>query len=229
VAYATDLTDAQFALVAPLFRRQQPSDFLTLQTQLRPIKTSWTTAHTRHVMRRISLFVCFVLTLASHLPFPSLALAQGSVKPTPESLMERMTGEWVMKGTIDNAEVTHDVNVDRILARQYVRIHEVSRERDAAGAPAYEAWIHIAWDKENEEFVVMWLDNTGVTNFSPAGVGHGKPDGEKIPFIWRLADGSGIHNTLAYERASDTWSWMIDNLDKSGKVSPFARVTLTRK
>lgn len=182
-----------------------------------------------HQMRRIFLFVCLTVGLVLHLGFPRMALAQASLKPTPESLMDRMIGVWVMQGTIDNEKVTHDVYVDRILNRQYVRIHEVAREKDAAGEPAYEAWIHIAWDKANEEYVVMWLDNTGITNFSSDGVGHGKPDGDRIPFIWHLADGSGIHNTFAYDRASDTWSWKIDNLDKSGKSSPFGRVTLKRK
>jgi len=169
------------------------------------------------------------LGFAFALSLPIMALAQDSAKPTPEYLMEKMTGKWIMRGTIDNKKVTHDVNVDLILNRQYVRIHEVSREKDASGKPEYEAWIHIAWDKTNEEFVVMWLDNTGVTNFSPDGVGHAKPDGDRIPFIWKLADGSGIRNTFAYDRANNTWSWKIDNVDKTGKSSPFGSVTLKRK
>jgi hypothetical protein len=179
--------------------------------------------------RPVFHLVVLVLAIASQLQFPCTAIAQDSAKPNPEILMDKMTGEWVMKGTIGGKEVTHDVYVDRILKRQYVRIHEVSREKDADGGNTYEAWIHIAWDKENEEFVVMWLDNTGTTNFSADGVGHGKLDGERIPFVWKLADGSGIHNTFAYERASDTWSWKIDNVDKSAKSSSFARVTLKRK
>jgi len=184
------------------------------------------------VLRNL-LFVSTVLVFASGSSLPSLALHQESkkhsAKPNPEFLMEKMTGKWIMRGTINDEKVTHDVTVDRILNRQYIRIHEVSREKDASGKPAYEAWIHIAWDKANQEFVVMWLDNTGVTNFPANGVGHGKPAGDRIPFIWKLADGSGIHNTFAYERASNTWSWKIDNLDKSGKSSPFAKVTLKRK
>lgn len=180
-------------------------------------------------MRRILFSACLVPTLATFSSFPSSALAQNSVKHAPELTMQRMAGEWLMQGTIDNQVVTHDIHVDQILNRQYVRIHEVSREKNAAGEPEYEAWVHIAWDKANEEYVVMWLDNTGVTNFSADGVGHGKPDGERIPFIWKLADGSGIHNTFAYDRASDTWSWQIDNVDKAGKISPFARVILKRK
>ncbi len=67
--------------------------------------------------------------------------------------MEKMSGEWVMTGTIDEKEVIHDVIVDRILKRQYLRIHEVSREKDADGQPEYEAWIHIAWTKKT---LSMW-------------------------------------------------------------------------
>jgi hypothetical protein len=182
-----------------------------------------------HQIRRILASLCLVFGLAAPLGFSGIALAQASEAPTPESLMGKMAGEWLMQGTIDDEKVTHDVSVDLILNRQYVRIHEVAREKDAAGEPAYEAWIHIAWDKANGEFVVMWLDNTGVTNFSPDGVGHGRPEGDRIPFIWKLADGSGIHNTFAYDRASDTWSWSIDNVEKSGQSSPFGRVTLKRK
>jgi len=180
-------------------------------------------------MRRILALAVLALTLAAPSPFHRRAVAEDSIKPNPESQLDRLTGEWVMTGTIRNREITHDVFVDRILRRQYLRIHEVSREKNSDGEVSYEAWIHIAWDKDNQEFVVMWLDSTGTTNFSANGVGHGKPDGDRIPFVWKLADGSGIHNTFAYDRANDTWSWKIDNVDKYGSISAFARVTLKRK
>jgi hypothetical protein len=175
------------------------------------------------------LFVPLIFGVVSVASLPNLTLAQDSGKLTHEFLMEKMTGKWVMRGTIDNEKVTHDVTVDRILNKGYVRIHEIARERDAQGQPAYEAWIHLSWDKTNNEFAVMWLDNTGITNFSADGVGHGKPDGDSIPFIWKLADGSGIRNTFAYDRKTDSWSWSIDNVDKTGKSSPFGRVSLKRK
>lgn len=147
----------------------------------------------------------------------------------PASLLDKMLGKWVMTGTIAGQDVTHDVTVDRILNRQYIRIHEISRELDADGEPAYEAWIHIAWDKEKAEYAVMWLDNTATTNFAEEGVGHGKPDGDKIPFVWKSSDGSGIHNTFAYNGKNDTWTWAIDNVDESQKRSQFARLTLNSK
>ncbi len=179
----------------------------------------------KHVPARWGLIV----TLASMSLYSPMAHAQNTVPPTPELLMDKMTGAWVMTGTIGKEQVTHEVDVDWILKRQYIRIHEVSREKDDDGELAYEAWIHIAWDKDNAEYVVMWLDNTGTTNFAAAGVGHGKPVGDRIPFVWTFADGTGIHNTFAYDRTSDTWSWTIDSVDKSEKRSPFARVTLKRK
>jgi hypothetical protein len=74
----------------------------------------------------------------------------------------------------------------------------------------------------------MWLDNTAATNFAAEGVGHAKPDGDRIPIIIRDVDGTGIHTTFAYDRAKDTWSWTIDNVDKYGKSSSFARLTLKR-
>ena len=77
--------------------------------------------------------------------------------------------------------------------------------------------------------MVLWLDSTAVTDFAPEGIGHGRPDGDRIPFAWRDADGGGLRNSMAYDRAKDTWSWAIDNLDKAGKATPFARVTLSRK
>ena len=170
-----------------------------------------------------------LLTLSLTLLFCPMTLAQSPVVSARDALLEKLTGHWVMTGTIGKHAVTHDVDVDWILKRQYIRIHEVSREKDDDGEFAYEAWIHIVWDKENAEYVVMWLDNTGTTNFAAAGVGHGKPDGDRIPFVWKSADKSGIWNTLAYDRASETWSWTIKNVDKSGTPSSFAKVTLKRK
>lgn len=183
---------------------------------------------TQRVCQHVLSLSCTFLVLILILFYSPFVQAQESATPRYDFLMDKLSGEWVMTGTIDGKEVTHDVHVDSILKRQYLRIHEVSREKEADGQPEYEAWIHIAWDKENAEYVVMWLDNTATTNFSPEGVGHGKPDGDRIPFVWKSADGSGIRNTFKYDRASETWTWEIDNVDQSEKTSPFARVTLKR-
>jgi hypothetical protein len=173
--------------------------------------------------RRLLATFAFTLLVAS------AARAQHQPTSAPEALMDKMTGRWVMTGTIGKKATTHDVDVDWVLKREYIRIHEVSRDKDADGGIGYEAWIYLVWDAKKSEYAVMWLDNTAATNFAAEGIGHAKPDGDRIPFIFKEADGSGIHTTFAYDRANETWSWTIDNVDKSGKRSSFANLTLTRK
>ena len=171
----------------------------------------------------------FVVALIFTVLVARAALAQEHAASAPEALLDRMTGHWVMTGTIGKKPTTHDVDVDWVLEREYIRIHEVSRDKDPGGGIGYEAWIYVVWDAKNGEYAVMWLDNTAATNFAPDGIGHAKQDGDRIPFIFKDAEGNGIRTTFAYDRTKDSWSWTIDNVDKSGNASSFAKLTLARK
>ncbi len=169
-----------------------------------------------------------VLSLSAACAAPSVPKP---LAPSPESdphreLLDRMTGHWVLRGTIANEETTHDVDAFWVLNREYVQIHEVSRERDADGKPRYEAIVHVVWDPNAGETSCLWLDNTAAPTFSMDGVGRAKPATDAIPFVFTGA-GGGIRTTFAYDRARDEWSWTIDN-ESNGKLSPFARVKLTR-
>jgi len=144
------------------------------------------------------------------------------------ALLEKMTGHWVLRGTIAKAQATHDVDAEWVLDKEYIQIHEVSREKGANGKPAYEAIVHVVWDPKVGEYACLWLDTTGVATFPEAGVGHAKPTGDAIRFRFTDPAGGGINTTFAYDRGKDAWSWSIDN-DEKGKITPFARVTLTRR
>ena len=65
------------------------------------------------------LFVALALT---SLVAPA-ALAQNRVTNAPEALLDKMTGHWVMTGTIRRKPTTHDVDADWVLKREYIRIH----------------------------------------------------------------------------------------------------------
>jgi len=145
----------------------------------------------------------------------------------PTSLFEHLAGTWVLRGTIDNKQTTHDVDAELVLNRGYVRLHEVSREKDAAGAPAYEALVFISVDRKSGDFAILWLDNTGSGGLSPDGIGRGKPTGNSIPFLFKTGNGGAFHTTFIYAPGSDTWQWVMDD-ESGGKLEPFARVTLTR-
>jgi hypothetical protein len=41
-------------------------------------------------------------------------------------------------------------------------------------------------------------------------------------------DGGAFHTTFVYSPATDTWHWLMDD-ETSGKLEPFARVTLTKR
>src|SRR5262245_15133169 len=133
-------------------------------------------------MRMHRLFSAVALAV---LIAPPIHAQRAGASVSPDALLDKMTGHWVMTGIIASKPTTHDVDVDWILKREYLRIHEVSREKDATGGPAYEAWIYFVWDAKANEFAILWLDNTAAFNFSADGIAHAKPDGDRIPILFK--------------------------------------------
>ena len=146
----------------------------------------------------------------------------------PDSVFDRLIGNWVLSGTIARQQTTHDVTFEWMLGREYVKMHEVSREKAPNGGPAYEAVVLFARDPRSGEYACMWLDNTGVSAFEQAGVGRGAVKGDSIPFLFRYTATDLFHTTFVYDRKQDTWQWHMDN-DSSGVRRPFARVILRRR
>jgi hypothetical protein len=145
-----------------------------------------------------------------------------------DSLFDRLIGHWVLRGTIARQATTHDVTFDWVLGREYVQMHEVSRERTANGSPAYEAVVLFGRDPRSGEYACLWLDNTAATAFDPQGTGRGTVAGDSVPFVFHYTSTAGFHTTFLYSRATDSWQWHMDN-DSAGVRRPFARVTLTRQ
>lgn len=166
----------------------------------------------------------FLSTLCLLMAVSALAQEEGFRDP----LLERLAGQWVMRGTIAGDEVTHDVDAEWVLGHYYLRLLETSREVDAGGEPAYEAIVLIGWDEVIGEYACLWLDNTGGSGLSSNVIGRAKRENDAIPFVFEVPDGSVIYNTFAYDRDDDTWTWAIDTI-REGTRSEFARVVLTRR
>ena len=49
----------------------------------------------------------------------------------PDSLLPRLAGRWVLRGTIARKQTVHDVTFSWMLNRGYLQMHEVSRETTA--------------------------------------------------------------------------------------------------
>jgi hypothetical protein len=143
-------------------------------------------------------------------------------------LLDRMVGEWVLRGTIRDAECTHDVVAEWVLGHQYLRFHEVAREKDEAGAPAYEALVFLGWDEPTGRYACLWLDGTGGGGLTAEGIGHAEPAEDRLAFVFGDRATSAILTTFAYDREEDAWRWLID-IDRNGAVSTFARLKMTRR
>ena len=155
-------------------------------------------------MKKLLASAAFSLALGA------LAVGQQPQPTFHDELLDHFQGSWVLQGTIAGKETTHDITNDWVLNHQYFRIHEVSREKNAQGNPAYEA---------------IWLDIWG--GFGKATVGYAPRSGDEIRFLFN--DGkSDFHTTFLYDRKADTWEWRMDN-EENGKLKPFARVKLTRR
>ena len=169
-------------------------------------------------MNRIFRLSILLLLVSARLP------AQGL---PADSLFDRMIGHWVLRGTIAGQPTTHDVTFDWMLGREYVRMHEISRELARNGTPAYEAVVLFARDPRTREYACLWMDNTAASAFDPAGVGHGTVAADSVHFVFHYTQITGFHTTFIYSAATDSWQWHMDN-DSAGVRRPFARVTLTR-
>lgn len=146
---------------------------------------------------------------------------------SPEELLNHLAGRWVMSGTIDGKQTTHDVDADWVLKREYLRLHEVSQEKDAKGGAAYEAIVFLSWNAKSGEYDCLWLDNTAGGALSAEGIAHGKPATDAIPLVFVIKGKEALHTTFRYDAKADSWQLTIDDVT-SGKSERFADVRLTR-
>ena len=161
---------------------------------------------------------------------PAAVLAQPATAPAQDALLDRIAGTWIAAGNVMRKSTTQDIEAAWVLGHQYLRLHEVSREKDAQGRPQYDAFIYVATRRGADgEYTCLWLDSTsgeGLTNGTSC---HARRDGDRIPFVFRDKDGHADFNTTwTYDRASDSWTWDLANV-KDGKPVPFARFKLERK
>jgi hypothetical protein len=135
-----------------------------------------------------------------------------------DSLLDHMTGKWVLQGTIAGKETTHDIVSEWVLSHEYVRLHEVSREKDAKGRPAYEAIVFIGWNQTSGEYACLWLDSTGGGGLSAQAIGHAKRGGDEIAFLFKGQDGSIFHTTFRGDKgAGGRYVEIPPRLDPDGR------------
>jgi hypothetical protein len=109
-----------------------------------------------------------------------------------------------------------------------MRFHEVAREVDSEGVPAYEAIVFIGWDQLTSRYTCLWLDVTGSGAHFPEATGYAEPAVDALAFVFDTGDATVIHTTFTYDQEADTWHWLIE-IDRGAKQSTFASVSLTKQ
>ena len=143
--------------------------------------------------------------------------------PTYEALeLERLAREFL--GQHFGSDIVIPIDVDLLVER----VEGVDLDYWPGLRANHRIEGMIARDPKTGEYACLWLDNTGVSAFDPAGVGRGSVAGDSIPFLFRYTATDSFHTTFLYNRATDSWQWHMDN-DSAGVRRPFARVTLTRR
>ena len=147
--------------------------------------------------------------------------------PVKSPLLDHLAGKWVLQGTMASRPTVHDVDAEWVLDHHYLRIHEVSREKDAKGQPQYEAMVYVAWNERSKQYACAWLDVYG--GFSAESVGVASPAENRLPFVFKDEKGEvSFTNEFIYTPSTDSWEWKLDNVDE-GTAIPFGRVKLARK
>jgi hypothetical protein len=173
----------------------------------------------RLVRRILSVFVCVFLCSA-------FTPAQNP-DAVPVKLLDHLTGRWVLQGAIADKHTVHDVDATWVLNHEYVQLHEISRDKNDSGGTGYEAIVYLSWDVKAQQYTCLWLDSTAGGGLSAEGIARANLAGDSIPLIFILSPSDQIRTTFSYDKTTDTWQWLIDDVE-NGRAHRFANVTLTR-
>ena len=138
-----------------------------------------------------------------------------------DTLLDHLTGKWLLKGTIAGAKIEHDVTVSWVLGHQYIQLKETSRERQPDGTPSYDAIVLITFHNEKGQYDCLWLDNTSNSGLSNGILAHAQAEPNKIALLFKLTNGGYFHTTFTYYAANNTWHWLLQD-DENGKTDIFA-------
>jgi hypothetical protein len=143
----------------------------------------------------------------------------------PIQLLNRLAGDWVLEGMLGGKHVTHDVTAEWILNHEYLRLHEVSRDRAKSGDATYEAIILFSWDTKANEYRCLWLDNTDGGGLSVP-IARANQSEESIQ-IAVPAPYESLHPAFKYDKRTYTWQLLIDDV-KDGRPHRFGDAVLRR-
>jgi len=166
------------------------------------------------------------LTFAVPCRAQSVAPAQTS---SPESdwhgygAIEHLTGTWTLTGDVMGKPAHHTVHAEWVLNKQFMRIEERTSPDAPADERRYDAIWFLGYDEVSDRYVMHLMDIFG-GRFSET-LGYGKADGKTLRFVFEYPDGP-FHTDFTWDPAKQTWTWLMQQKNKSGQWTKFATLTL---
>jgi hypothetical protein len=146
--------------------------------------------------------------------------------PVDSPLLDRLAGKWVSQAEIAGHRSTRDIEGEWVIQHHYLRLHEVSREKDAKGNPRYEAMEYFTTGPQQKQIQCVWLDVFAGAGLTTLGVAD--PKDNDIPFVFKDDKGEiNFTNDFTYNPKTDSWQWTMNNVDH-GKAIPFGIEKLAR-
>lgn len=144
-----------------------------------------------------------------------------------DTLLNHLTGKWLLTGRIDGKQVKHDIQAGWVLGHEYFQFKETSRERDAKGKPEYEAVVYITYNQANSQYDCLWLDNTSNAGLSNGIIAHAKKEPNQLALKFKFSEHFNFYTTFFYNPAQQTWKWSMTSEDK-GKKETFANAVMRK-
>src|SRR5271156_1465387 len=167
---------------------------------------------------KIVALVALTFVLAMVLLFPAVAAAQAP-EPWHDEFVDHLAGSWKMEGQVMRRSAHHDVHAEWVFNHQFLRIEEKTSASAPSTEHTYDAIWFLGYDATSERYVLHLMDQFG--GGVSETLGYGVRDGNTIRFVFEYPDGP-FHTTYKWDPEKNTWEWLMEQKDKSGKWTSFA-------
>jgi hypothetical protein len=137
-----------------------------------------------------------------------------------DPFIANLAGDWELTRSIRGKTITNKVKAEWVLNHQFLQLHMI----DVATPPGYEAIVLIGYSHADHEYIAHWTD---VFGGKYSAMGRGRLVGNSIEFVFQYDDGP-FYNTFTWNADDRSWTFNMQNADKSGKRTPFATDVLRR-
>ena len=137
-----------------------------------------------------------------------------------EALLSRLEGRWQMVGVVQGDSVKSTLEAERALDHRFV----VLRMRDEQIPPRYEAHVYVGVD--SARVIAHWMDVFGAGSSIPHATGAVVGDTLTLHFAYASGD---FRDILTYDRARDTWRFLLESADGRGGWTRFAEYRVRRR